>query len=490
MRVRSVRGDTARHEPAARSPFQGLPVTLKRILIFPTRWTTLQAARSNAERPRHQSCVFACESLTLARHVDHSPATLMPGGRVRSGAPIRMASTGNSDSGHPAAADAALDTAAVGPMRWRLVDHKPLVALFVVNIFYYIDRYVLNMLIEPIRLEFGLTDGEIGLLTGLAFAISYALMTIPFGRMTDRYNRVRILAVAVSLWSLSTAAFGLARSYVEMLVYRVGVAFGEAGGFIPIQSLVGDLYRPSWRSTAMGILLAGGSIGQLMAYAAAGMMNDAIGWRMTFIILGLAGVGIGPLLWMTIREPQRGASEGLQIQGPADTSSTFGAIGALLGRPAMRGVIGGMTVASDCGLRHADMASHVLHPTFRSVHQRRGHAHQRGHRSAATRGHGARRHRRRSSVCPRSPLDRAFSRLRSAHCRTDAGGYGVRAEQGCRAGHRHPAGIPSGSLSRRAAFGHPVHRGYPPPRHRGCAHHIRAAAGRTGLRARAHRSVE
>lgn len=243
---------------------------------------------------------------------------------------------------------AATDAADAG-QRFSFAMHKPLMALFVVNIFYYTDRYVLNMLIEPIRLEFGLTDGEIGMLTGLAFAVSYALMTIPFGRMTDRYNRVGILAVAVSMWSLCTAAFGLARSYTEMLIYRIGVACGEAGGFIPIQSLVGDLYKPSWRATAMGILLAGGSIGKLLAYAAAGVMNDAIGWRWTFMILGLAGVVIGPLLWFTIREPRRGSSEGLNIQQHDGGGSAFGAIRTLLGRPAMRGVIGGMTVASIAG---------------------------------------------------------------------------------------------------------------------------------------------
>lgn len=187
--------------------------------------------------------------------------------------------------------------------------HYPLMVLSLVSFFYYVDRYVIYILIEPIRTDLNLTDGQMGVITGIAFAITYTLLVLPVGVMTDRVNRVRFLAVFVTIWCGFTALCGLARSYVELIFLRAGVAAGEAGGSIPGQALIADYYPPETRGRAFSVYFSTAHIGKFAAFSGAGYLGELIGWRMTFVVVGLMGLFLGPLLMLTLREPKRGAAE-------------------------------------------------------------------------------------------------------------------------------------------------------------------------------------
>lgn len=204
----------------------------------------------------------------------------------------------------------------------KIKRHYPLIALTAVNFFFYADRYVLYILVEPIKQEFSLSDGEMGLLTGLAFAITYCLFSIPLGRLADRSGRVKIIAIAAVAWSVSTAMFSFTKNYIQMILLRASVAIGEAGGYVSIQSLIADLYKPEKRTKAMAIVYGGGSLGMIFAYSAAGAISGAYGWRSAFLFLGILGLVFGPLFYYTVKEPLRGATEGLAIE-PAQSRTTL-----------------------------------------------------------------------------------------------------------------------------------------------------------------------
>lgn len=191
-----------------------------------------------------------------------------------------------------------------------LARHYPLAILSLVSLFYYIDRYIIYILIEPIRTELNLTDGQMGMITGLAFAIAYTVLVLPVGILTDRVNRVRFLALFVTIWCLFTAFSGMARSYLEMIFLRAGVAAGEAGGSIPGQALVSDFYPPETRGRAFSVYFSTAHLGKFLAFAGAGYLGELVGWRMTFAIVGSLGLFLGPLLLFTLREPKRGAADG------------------------------------------------------------------------------------------------------------------------------------------------------------------------------------
>jgi MFS family permease len=192
--------------------------------------------------------------------------------------------------------------------------HYPLILLAVANFFFYADRYILFILAEPIKKEFSLTDGEVGLLTGVAFAITYCLFAIPLGRRADHGARVPMLAVASLAWSCATALFGFAQTFVQLLVLRSFVAIGEGAGYVTIQSMIGDLYKPEQRAKALAIVFGAGNVGMIFAYAVVGTLSDSFGWRAGFIGLGLIGIVLAPVIYFTLKEPKRGEAEGLAIE--------------------------------------------------------------------------------------------------------------------------------------------------------------------------------
>ncbi len=171
----------------------------------------------------------------------------------------------------------------------------------------YMDRQILSILLEDIRLEFALSDTQLGLLSGLAFAVFYATLGIPIARIADRLNRVNIIAIAVSVWSGMTMLCGMASSFTQLFLARVGVGVGEAGGTAPAHSVISDYFNENERAFAISIYSLGIALGSLFGLVLGGVVAEFYGWRLAFVVAGLPGLGVALLLRFTVREPRRGA---------------------------------------------------------------------------------------------------------------------------------------------------------------------------------------
>ena len=173
----------------------------------------------------------------------------------------------------------------------------------------HVDRQIMGIVLEPIKQELGVSDTEMGFLVGLTFAIFYATLGMPIAMLADRANRRNIVTAATFIWSMMTAACGLAASFMQLALARIGVGVGEAGSSPPSHSIISDLFPVESRGTAMGIFALGVNLGLLIAYLAGGWLTETVGWRMTFVWVGLPGVAIAALLYFTTIEPQRGATD-------------------------------------------------------------------------------------------------------------------------------------------------------------------------------------
>ena len=174
----------------------------------------------------------------------------------------------------------------------------------------FVDRQLLVILQEQIKAELLLSDTQLGLLSGFAFALFYVSCGIPIARWADRGKRRSIIALALTVWSLMTAVSGLAQNYLQLLLARIGVGVGEAGGSPPAHSMISDIFRKEERATALSIYSIGIYIGILLGFALGGWVADAFGWRTAFFVVGLPGVAVALFLRLTVREPIRGWSEG------------------------------------------------------------------------------------------------------------------------------------------------------------------------------------
>ena len=181
--------------------------------------------------------------------------------------------------------------------------------LVVVYVFNFIDRQILAILAPAIKLDLNLTDTEIGALSGIAFGIFYATMGIPIARLADRYSRVNIISICLVIWSLMTALSGLAVNFWQLLIARIGVGIGEAGGSPPSHSLLADYFAPNKRATALGIYALGIPIGILFGNLAGGWINEFFGWRYAFFVVGVPGILLAIVLKLSVKEPPRGYSE-------------------------------------------------------------------------------------------------------------------------------------------------------------------------------------
>jgi predicted MFS family arabinose efflux permease len=181
-----------------------------------------------------------------------------------------------------------------------------LLLTYVVNV---MDRGVLALLLEGIRKEFELTDGQLGFLASLPFAFFYSTLGIPIAAIADRTIRRNVLAVCCGLWSAATAACGLAFNFVSLVVGRALTAIGEAGGTPPSHSLISDYFSRARRATALSIYALGVPIGTMLGNLLGGWGNHFYGWRMTFVLIGAPGLLVALLVWLTVREPPRGLSE-------------------------------------------------------------------------------------------------------------------------------------------------------------------------------------
>ena len=215
----------------------------------------------------------------------------------------------------------------------------------------HLDRNIMSILAEPIRVDLGLTDGQLGAMTGFAFAAFYATLGMPMAMWADRHNRRNLIAVSIALWSAMTALGGLAQNYWQLLVARIGVGVGEAGSNPPSHSIIADLYAPHERATAMGIFGTGVSIGVLLGFLVGGWINQWLSWREAFVIVGLPGLLIALVVRFTVPEPPRGASEGLPAaaQDAADAPGFGQVVRFLLGDRVLPLVILGGTCCSLVG---------------------------------------------------------------------------------------------------------------------------------------------
>jgi len=191
--------------------------------------------------------------------------------------------------------------AASPPLRWYVL--VVMCGVYAISI---ADRYVMSTVLEPIRLELGLTDSGVAFLTGVSLALFYVTLGIPISWLADRMNRRNILAISLIAWSAMSALCGLSRTYGQLLAARIGVGVGEAGGTPPANSIIADYFPAGRRPMAMAVFALGAPIGAWLGADMAGAVAKAWGWRAAFLALGIPGVVVGLLVWLTVREPRRG----------------------------------------------------------------------------------------------------------------------------------------------------------------------------------------
>lgn len=176
----------------------------------------------------------------------------------------------------------------------------------------HVDRQIMGILGQPIKESLLISDTQLGLLTGIMFAVFYATLGMPMAMWADRNNRRNLISFSVFLWSLMTAMCALATNFVQLLLLRIGVGVGEAGSNPPSHSIIADLYPPEKRSTAMAIFGTGINWGILIGFLVGGWINEWYGWQAAFVIVGLPGILLALLVRFTVVEPPRGHSEALQ----------------------------------------------------------------------------------------------------------------------------------------------------------------------------------
>ncbi|WP_218242971.1 spinster family MFS transporter [Comamonas fluminis] len=190
---------------------------------------------------------------------------------------------------------------------WRR--HYLLLVLLLVYGMSMIDRQIMGVLIEPIKKEMGVSDSAMGLLTGLAFALFYSILAVPFGRFADRTNRRNLIAWCCGGWSIATGLCGMAVGFWSLTAARVGVAVGEAGSTAASTTMIADVYPPEQRSRAMSVFSLGPHLGSLVGLGVGAWIAQHYGWRAAFLWLAVPGVVIALVLRLTCREPIRGAQE-------------------------------------------------------------------------------------------------------------------------------------------------------------------------------------
>jgi MFS family permease len=184
--------------------------------------------------------------------------------------------------------------------------HYLLIVLMVLLAFNYVDRLALGLVLQDIKVDFHVSDTQLGFLSGMAFALFYSVMGIPIARWADRGNRVMIISVTATLWSAMVALCGLTSNFMQLLLARIGVAVGEAGCMPPANSLIPDYFTRAERPRAVGIYQLGTGLSNVVGYFLAGWLNEVYGWRVMFVVLGIPGLALAALAWFTLREPRLG----------------------------------------------------------------------------------------------------------------------------------------------------------------------------------------
>jgi MFS family permease len=180
-----------------------------------------------------------------------------------------------------------------------------LTVLLVTLAFNNVDRLALGLVLQEIKVALSLSDTQLGLLTGIAFALFYSFMGIPIARWADRGDRVFIISLTVTVWTLMVAVCGLAASFTQLLLARIGVAVGEAGCTPPAHSLIAEYFNRAERPRAVARYMLGGPLSVVIGYFLAGWINECFGWRMMFLLIGAPGIVLAAIAWYTLDEPRR-----------------------------------------------------------------------------------------------------------------------------------------------------------------------------------------
>lgn len=223
----------------------------------------------------------------------------------------------------------------VGPAAWYA-----LAILTLIYTLHAVDRSVMSVVVEPVKKEFNLGDGDLGILTGLAFGLTYAIAGLPLGYLIDRVDRRRLLAALVAVWSGCTALCGVMQSYAGLVGARLAVGMAEAGGAPTALSMIGDLFPARLRSTAIGLFWASTALGTAASFILGSLIAVHYGWRAAFLVAGLPGMFIAALLFFTVAEPRR-LGAGKAAAPPLSETLRF-----VLRRPFFIHVFVGMTLNS------------------------------------------------------------------------------------------------------------------------------------------------
>lgn len=209
--------------------------------------------------------------------------------------------------------------------------------MMLVTVISMLDRKALTMLAEPVKRDLGLSDTQLGLLTGGLFSLVYAVGSFPLARLADRYSRTRIIGVCLVIWSFLTAGGGLATGFYTLAVSRVGVALGESGATPASHALLTNYFPPSARGRAYSLILAGAPLGILFGLALGGILSDMFEWRTALIVMGLPGALVGIVVMMTVRD--------IAVPRRTGASGSFArTVKHILGDGVLRNLLGGATV--------------------------------------------------------------------------------------------------------------------------------------------------
>lgn len=236
------------------------------------------------------------------------------------------------------------DTLALKRRGWTL-------ALLTLTYFFsFMDRQILAILLEAIKADLKLTDTQLGLLSGLVFAIFYATLGIPIARLADRTSRKRIIAISLAVWSAMTALSGFAQNFTQLMLARIGVGVGEAGAGPPSHSIIADLYPPEKRASAMAIyslgVLLGGGLGMMIG----GFVAHAYNWRVAMMVVGVPGIVLAGVVWLFMAEPRRGLSDAQRaMDAPAAMPSLGEGVAAMWRDPVALHLVGAVTITSLVG---------------------------------------------------------------------------------------------------------------------------------------------
>ena len=208
--------------------------------------------------------------------------------------------------------DSTVQVPGLSPSPTTTLQARVLALLLLAYVFNFLDRQILSILKIPIKAELGLTDTQLGLMGGIAFASVYSTLAIPFARYADRGRRVKVIATAVAVWSGFTALCGATTNFWQLFAARMGVGVGEAGGVAPSYALVADYFPPRSRARALAIFSLGIPIGSALGLFFGGWIATALNWRWAFVLIGLAGIPVALALWRFVPEPVRGGLDAIE----------------------------------------------------------------------------------------------------------------------------------------------------------------------------------